>query len=91
MSNYGGFEAANKTAKGSAVGLRARRSKASLIRPATFPPLLWIVAATVDNVLLTFAPASVIDPKLTFRAITEGLRSLSARLLSAGTARLSAQ
>ncbi len=33
---------------------------------------------------LVLAPLSVTEPKLTFRAITEGLRSLSAKLLSAG-------
>jgi len=53
-----GLEGKNKTSKGSDFGLRARRSRASFIRPTTAAPLSWMVAVTVDRVLLTFVPAS---------------------------------
>ncbi len=46
---------------------------------------------TVIKMLLVCAPASEKEPKLTFRAITVGRRSRSARLLSAGTRLSSAQ
>ena len=43
------------------------------------------VATKVVRVLRVRAPASVTEPKLTLRAMTEGLKSRSAKLFSAGT------
>ena len=49
------------------------------------------VSIIVIDISLVLAPASDCDPKLIFRATTIGLKSLSARLLSAGIFLLSAQ
>jgi hypothetical protein len=42
---------------------------------------------TLMSMPRVWVPVSETDPKLTFRAMTVGLRSRSARLLSAGTFR----
>jgi hypothetical protein len=71
-SDQGRLEDENKTLKGSVFALRAKRSKASSILPPAFPSRFLMVADTVVKGLLTLAPPSVTEPKLTFLAITEG-------------------
>ena len=55
------------------------------------PTLTLLLDIIAINISLVLAPASDCDPKLIFRATTVGLKSLSAKLLSAGIFLLSAQ
>ncbi len=69
----------------SGVGSWARTFRALLICCAEPRPRFFCVVTTVVRVLRVCAPASVTEPKLTLRAMTEGRKSRLAKLFSAGT------
>jgi hypothetical protein len=83
--------AGKSSVNGSCVGSRARQSRAALKCAAGLSPCFLRVWKIVIKMLRVLAPASDCEPKLVFLAMTVGLRSRSARLLSAGIMRSRAQ